>query len=74
MGRCREICKKIKKKIVVEKKIPVEFPVIQGRLLVGKVAMIVGGIGGIGYAIAPGSIATPMLGIVMKSVKERKPT
>lgn len=48
----KNFLKKIKRKIVIEKKIPVNIPVLQGMLLKGKTACIVGGAGGIGFAIA----------------------
>lgn len=48
----KKIYKFLRKKIIFEKLIPVYVPIVNGKLLDGKTAIIVGGSGGIGCAIA----------------------
>lgn len=47
-----DFLKKIKNKVIREKIVPLKVPVFQGKLLEEKVALISGGAGGIGIAIA----------------------
>ena len=51
MGRIKKYIKRCIKNIYF-KKIPVPYPVYEGKLLSGRVALITGGSSGIGYAIA----------------------
>lgn len=71
MGIAKKIAKKLKSCLFIEKKVAINIPVLNGNLLEGHKAFIVGGTGGIGYAIAERFIANGCKTVITGTNEEK---
>lgn len=61
----------LKSKLIREKIIPVNIPIVEGKLLEGKIALIIGGSGGIGLGIASSFLANGCQ-VIISGTNEKK--